>query len=119
MPKLLFIGIIERTCSGTVVRQIPGIADCFQVKGDGKTDTVTVSFPLSLPAYVPVLICRLLAYNERIKLQRHLEFRGGGREYSGRERNILERHICYPQDVWGRDGTRCDPSRNEWSVWRL
>ncbi|KAF8915824.1 hypothetical protein CPB85DRAFT_1559900 [Mucidula mucida] len=36
MPKLLFIGVIERTCRATVIRQIPGITDCFQVKGDGK-----------------------------------------------------------------------------------
>ncbi|EFI27675.1 RNA polymerase I largest subunit [Coprinopsis cinerea okayama7 len=36
MPKLLFVGIIERTCRATVVREIPGITDCFQVKEDSK-----------------------------------------------------------------------------------
>lgn len=32
MPKLLFVGIVERACRATIVREIPGIADCFQVK---------------------------------------------------------------------------------------
>ncbi|TFK43688.1 hypothetical protein BDQ12DRAFT_702711 [Crucibulum laeve] len=36
MPKLLFVGIVERTCRSTVVREIPGITDCFQVKDDSK-----------------------------------------------------------------------------------
>ncbi|KAJ3518055.1 hypothetical protein NLJ89_g82 [Agrocybe chaxingu] len=36
MPKLLFVGIIERVCRTTVIREIPGISECFQVKEDGK-----------------------------------------------------------------------------------
>lgn len=36
MPKLLFVGIIERACRATVVREIPGISECFQVKDDSK-----------------------------------------------------------------------------------
>ncbi|THV08343.1 beta and beta-prime subunits of DNA dependent RNA-polymerase [Dendrothele bispora CBS 962.96] len=36
MPKLLFVGIVERTCRATVIREIPGITDCFQTKEDGK-----------------------------------------------------------------------------------
>ncbi|KAJ3907543.1 RNA polymerase I largest subunit [Lentinula edodes] len=36
MPKLLFVGIIERTCRSTVIREIPGITDCFQNKEEGK-----------------------------------------------------------------------------------
>ncbi|KAK1231823.1 hypothetical protein PQX77_005037 [Marasmius sp. AFHP31] len=32
LPKLLLVGIIERTCRATVVREIPGITDCFQNK---------------------------------------------------------------------------------------
>lgn len=45
MPKLLFIGIAERACCSTIIRQIPGITDCFQVKSDGKSgdSRVTVS----------------------------------------------------------------------------
>jgi DNA-directed RNA polymerase I subunit RPA1 len=36
MPKLLFVGIVERVCRATVVREIPGISECFQVKDDSK-----------------------------------------------------------------------------------
>ncbi|GLB34003.1 putative DNA-dependent RNA polymerase [Lyophyllum shimeji] len=36
MPKLLFVGIVERTCRSTIVREIPGITECFQVKDDSK-----------------------------------------------------------------------------------
>lgn len=36
MPKLLFVGIVERTCRATVIREIPGITECFQVKDDSK-----------------------------------------------------------------------------------
>lgn len=36
MPKLLFVGIIERVCRSTVIREIPGISECFQVKDNSK-----------------------------------------------------------------------------------
>ena len=36
MPKLLFVGIVERACRATVIREIPGIADCFQTKEDSQ-----------------------------------------------------------------------------------
>jgi hypothetical protein len=36
MPKLLFVGIVERACRATVIREIPGITDCFQTKGDSQ-----------------------------------------------------------------------------------
>ncbi|KAJ7180322.1 hypothetical protein C8R43DRAFT_972609 [Mycena crocata] len=36
MPKLLLVGILERTCRATIIREIPGITECFQVKEDGK-----------------------------------------------------------------------------------
>ncbi|KAJ6598841.1 hypothetical protein DFH09DRAFT_1388152 [Mycena vulgaris] len=36
MPKLLLVGILERTCRATIIRQIPGITECFQVKEDDK-----------------------------------------------------------------------------------
>lgn len=39
MPKLLFVGIIERACRGTVIREIPGISDCFQVKDTKPSET--------------------------------------------------------------------------------
>ncbi|KAH9844085.1 beta and beta-prime subunits of DNA dependent RNA-polymerase [Rhodofomes roseus] len=34
MPKLLLVGIVERTCVKTVIREIPGITDCFKSKDD-------------------------------------------------------------------------------------
>jgi DNA-directed RNA polymerase I subunit RPA1 len=37
MPKMLFVGIVERTCRATIIREIPGIRDCFQTKDDSKT----------------------------------------------------------------------------------
>ena len=36
MPKLLFVGIVERTCRATIIREIPGITECFQTKDDNK-----------------------------------------------------------------------------------
>ncbi|KXN89562.1 DNA-directed RNA polymerase I subunit rpa1 [Leucoagaricus sp. SymC.cos] len=38
VPKLLFVGIIERTCRASVIREIPGITDCFQTKDDNKKE---------------------------------------------------------------------------------
>ncbi|EMD40913.1 hypothetical protein CERSUDRAFT_131304 [Gelatoporia subvermispora B] len=37
MPKLLLVGIVEKTCVKTVIREIPGITDCFMTKEDGKS----------------------------------------------------------------------------------
>lgn len=34
--KLLFVGIVERACRTTIIREIPGISDCFQVKDDSQ-----------------------------------------------------------------------------------
>ena len=34
LPKLLLVGIVERACLKTVVREIPGIAECFVNKED-------------------------------------------------------------------------------------
>ena len=44
MPKLLFVGIVERACRATVVREIPGIADCFQTQGDGSESEIKVHY---------------------------------------------------------------------------
>lgn len=45
MPKLLFVGIMERTCRTTVIREIPGISDCFQSKEEknGQEPEIKVS----------------------------------------------------------------------------
>ncbi|KAI0082411.1 beta and beta-prime subunits of DNA dependent RNA-polymerase [Panus rudis PR-1116 ss-1] len=39
MPKLLLVGIVERTCTKTVIREIPGITDCFKSKDEKANDT--------------------------------------------------------------------------------
>ncbi|KAF9268176.1 beta and beta-prime subunits of DNA dependent RNA-polymerase [Marasmius fiardii PR-910] len=36
LPKLLLVSIVERTCHATVIREIPGITDCFQSKEEKK-----------------------------------------------------------------------------------
>jgi DNA-directed RNA polymerase I subunit RPA1 len=36
IPKLLLVGIIERSCLKTVIREIPDIKECFLVIEDGK-----------------------------------------------------------------------------------
>ncbi|OSD04393.1 beta and beta-prime subunits of DNA dependent RNA-polymerase [Trametes coccinea BRFM310] len=36
MPKLLLVGLVERVCLKTVIREIPGITDCFKNEEDGK-----------------------------------------------------------------------------------
>lgn len=38
MPKLLFVGIMERTCRTTVIREISGISDCFQTRDEKDGD---------------------------------------------------------------------------------
>ncbi|KAI9448093.1 beta and beta-prime subunits of DNA dependent RNA-polymerase [Lactarius indigo] len=43
LPKLLLVGIVERTCTKTVVREIPGIADCFRVKEASKDGLVKIT----------------------------------------------------------------------------
>lgn len=35
MPKLLLVGIVERACLKTIIREIPGITDCFKSQDDG------------------------------------------------------------------------------------
>ena len=37
MPKLLLLGIVEKTCMKTVIREIPGITDCFNNQEDKDT----------------------------------------------------------------------------------
>ena len=36
MPKLLLVGLVERVCLKPVVREIPGITDCFMNEEDSK-----------------------------------------------------------------------------------
>ncbi|KAF8272487.1 RNA polymerase I largest subunit [Lactarius quietus] len=43
LPKLLLVGIVERTCTKTIVREIPGIADCFRVKEASKDGLIKIT----------------------------------------------------------------------------
>lgn len=45
LPKLLLVGLVERTCAKTVVREIPGIVDCFQLAGDDNSGKTMVRSP--------------------------------------------------------------------------
>jgi hypothetical protein len=39
----MVVDIVERTCRKTVVREIPGIIDCFRVKEANKDGSIKVS----------------------------------------------------------------------------
>ncbi|KAF9653451.1 beta and beta-prime subunits of DNA dependent RNA-polymerase [Thelephora ganbajun] len=43
IPKLLLVGLVERTCAKTVVREIPGIVNCFQLLGDNDSEKIVLS----------------------------------------------------------------------------
>lgn len=45
IPKLLLVGLVERACVKTVVREIPGIVDCFQLAGDDNMGKIVVRSP--------------------------------------------------------------------------
>lgn len=45
MPKLLLVGIVEKTCTKTVIREIPGITECFKKKDEKGGE---VSYKVSL-----------------------------------------------------------------------
>jgi hypothetical protein len=49
LPKLMVVDIVGRTCRKTVVREIPGITDCFRVKEANKDGSMKVS-AVSVPA---------------------------------------------------------------------
>ncbi|KAH0839966.1 hypothetical protein J3R83DRAFT_921 [Lanmaoa asiatica] len=42
-PKLLLVGIVERACRKTVIREIPGIADCFKLANEKGTVQLTTN----------------------------------------------------------------------------
>lgn len=56
MPKLLLVGIVERACVKTVVREIPQISDCFRVREESKDGTMKVCV-FTPPAFLFDLKC--------------------------------------------------------------
>ncbi len=55
MPKLLLVGLVERVCLKTVVREIPGITDCFKNEDDGKNGEKIFSVGPHVPPIIRVL----------------------------------------------------------------
>ena len=42
---MLLVGIVERVCLKTVVREIPGIVDCFISRDESKENNIKVCLP--------------------------------------------------------------------------
>ncbi|KAF8639898.1 hypothetical protein AX17_001150 [Amanita inopinata Kibby_2008] len=77
MPKLLFVGIVERTCRTTVVREIPGITDCFCTREDIKGNEIEIKLTTN-----------------GSNLRGVWEFSAGASE------NILEENEIYSNDIY-------------------
>ncbi|THH14387.1 hypothetical protein EW146_g5928 [Bondarzewia mesenterica] len=43
VPKLLLVGIVERTCIKSVIREIPDITDCFRVREQSKDGSIKIT----------------------------------------------------------------------------
>jgi hypothetical protein len=69
----MVVDIVERTCRKTVVREIPGIIDCFRVKEANKDGSIKVS--MSLLALGRPLINNVIDNYQWFQLPRSL---GGG-----------------------------------------
>lgn len=65
MPKLLLVGIVEKTCTKTVIREIPGITDCFKNKEEKNGETIYkvchIDFTLLL------YLTSVLAHHQRLE----------------------------------------------------
>jgi hypothetical protein len=70
----MVVDIVERTCRKTVVREIPGIIDCFRVKEANKDGSIKVS-AMSLLALRRPLINNIIDNHQWFQLPRSL---GGG-----------------------------------------
>jgi hypothetical protein len=70
----MVVDFVERTCRKTVVREIPGIIDCFRVKEANKDGSIKVSVmsPLALRR---LLINNIIVDHQWFQLPRPL---GGG-----------------------------------------
>ncbi len=51
----MIVDIVERTCRKTVVREIPGIIDCFRVKEKNKDGSIKVSVLSLLALRLPLI----------------------------------------------------------------
>jgi DNA-directed RNA polymerase I subunit RPA1 len=71
LPKLMVVDIVGRTCRKTVVREIPGITDCFRVKEPNKDGSIKVS-AVSMPALRRALITGAIDNHQWLQLPRSL-----------------------------------------------
>jgi len=90
MPKLLFVGIVERACRATIVREIPGISECFQVKDDKKKQVMVGNLQ---PFCAPLIVFPQLTTNGS-------NFRGMWEFASSGEDNIIEEDEIYSNDIY-------------------
>ena len=67
----MVVDIVERTCRKTVVREIPGIIDCFRVKEANKDGSIKVS-AMSLLAPGRPLINNIIDDHQWFQLERSL-----------------------------------------------
>ncbi|KIJ70148.1 hypothetical protein HYDPIDRAFT_78326 [Hydnomerulius pinastri MD-312] len=73
-PKLLLVGIVERACRKTIIREIPGITDCFKLADDKK---------------------------ERVQLTTNgSNFRGIWQFAGGEDDSIIEYDTIYSNDIY-------------------
>jgi len=70
----MVVDIVERTCRKTVIREIPGIIDCFRVKEADKDGSIKVS-AMSLLSFERPLINNIIGDHQWLQLSRSL---GGG-----------------------------------------
>jgi hypothetical protein len=120
MPKLLLVGLIERACDKSVVREIPGITDCFAGKDEGKGVKVWDVLPTSSKATPINILPTFPAHHQWLELPRHLEVRCDAKQGHYRYGpDLLERHLCDPVRVRRRGRTAGDPPRNRRRVLRV
>ena len=99
MPKLLLIGLVERTCAKTVVREIPGIVDCFQLAGDDNEGKIVVRSPDR--GFKPHISFRLFtALHEWFKCHRSLEILLFRESTDQRRRYLYKSYRRNPADLW-------------------
>lgn len=70
----MVVDIVERTCRKSVVREIPGIIDCFRAKEANKDGSIKVS-AMSLLALGRPLVNNIIGDHQWFQLPRSL---GGG-----------------------------------------
>ena len=92
MPKLLLVGLVERACVKTVIREIPGITDCFKSK-DNNVDEITyrVCF-VSSWSRLELTIIKLTTNGSNIPGIWHFSCSGAD--------SLIDENSIYSNDIW-------------------